>query len=156
MIGKKTVKLTQAGIDELRKELQDLVNTKRPLLVERLEHARSQGDLTENSDYSSAKDELEFMDGRIAELEDVLKRVELIENGGKKADIVDVGTRVTLEFNGGKHVYNIVGEWEADPMNKKISPKSPLGSALMGKKKGDEVEVEAPAGKIVYKILSID
>lgn len=155
-MNKKKVKLTQAGIDELQKELQDLVSTKRPLLVERLEHARSQGDLTENSDYSNAKDELEFMDGRIAELEDVLKRVELIENGGKISGIVDVGTKVTLEFNGTKHVYNIVGEWEADPMNKKISPESPLGSALMGKKRGDEVEVEAPAGKVAYKVLDIE
>lgn len=151
----KQVQLTKQGFTTLKDELAKLVNEKRPKLVERLSYARSQGDLSENSDYSNAKEELEFLDGRILELEGVLKNAKVVNGNGKKGS-VDVGKKVTLKVNGDKHVYEIVGEWEADPKNKKISPESPLGSALIGKKVGDRIEVEAPAGKVVYQILAIE
>ena len=148
------VQITQSGMDALKVELSQLVDEKRPALVDRLSNARSQGDLAENSDYQSAKDELDFLDGRIAELENVLKNAQVVDevkNGG-----VSVGTKVTLKVNGSKTEFHIVGEWEADPMQKKISHTSPLGKALVGKKKGEKVEVEAPAGKIMYEILSVE
>lgn len=149
------VQITKGGLETLKNELDQLVNTKRPRVVERLSSARLQGDLTENSDYHNAKDELEFLDGRISELEGVLKKAVVI-NGRASGSGVSVGTRVTLKVKGATHVYHIVGEWEADPAQKKISHTSPLGQALIGKNIGDSVEVEAPVGKIVYEILQIE
>ena len=146
------VQMTQKGFDALQKELGELREEKRPKLVDRLANARSQGDLSENSDYQNARDELEFMDGKIEELEQVLKKAVVVKANG---DGVSVGTKVKLRMDGKQVVYNIVGEWEADPAEKKISHTSPLGSALVGKNVGDKVEVEAPAGKITYEILSI-
>ncbi len=147
--------MTKDGLKALKVELDELENVKRPKLVERLSYARSQGDLTENSDYSNAKEELEFLDGRISEIEEVLKSVVVVNHNGN-GNGVEVGAKVTLGVNGQKHVYEIVGEWEADPINKKISPESPLGQALFGKKKGEKIEVEAPAGKLTYEILAIE
>ena len=123
-------------------------------MVERLAGARSQGDLSENSEYQNAKDDLEFLDGRISELDGVINSAVVVKSGGKR-NSVDIGTKVTVKVNGNKHVYDIVGEWEADPKEKKISNSSPLGQALVGKKKGEKVKVEAPAGKLTYEILSI-
>jgi transcription elongation factor GreA len=151
----KQTQLTKEGLEALKSELSALVEEKRPQLVERLSFARSQGDLAENNDYQNAKDELEFLDGRIAELDDVIKSAVVVCGNGKK-NSVDLGTKVTLKLNGKEHCFNIVGEWEADPMAKKISHTSPLGTALVGKKVGDKVEVEAPAGKLNYEILAIE
>lgn len=150
----KTIKLTQAGLDGLKAELNVLLNDKRPRLVDRLSNARQQGDLSENSDYQSAKEELEFLDGRIDELSEVVKTAVVAvdpKNGG-----IGVGTKITVKVNSKETVFSMVGEWEADPMNKKISESSPLGLALVGKKVGDAVEVEAPAGKVMYEILAIE
>jgi transcription elongation factor GreA len=151
-----SVKLTKEGLEALKKELTDLVDVKRPKFVERLSNARSQGDLSENSDYQSAKEELEFLDGRIDELEDVLKNAAVVGNGNGHSAGVGVGTKVTVKVKGKENVFDIVGEWEADPMNKKISHDSPLGMALLGKKAGDSAKVEAPAGVVVYEILAVE
>lgn len=150
----KQVKLTKEGQTTLKAELVDLRDVKRPKLVDRLSNARAQGDLAENSDYQSAKEELEFLDGRIDELEEVLKTAQVVGDA-LKTDGVSVGTKVTVKVNGKEHVFDIVGEWEADPMNKKISHDSPLGMALLGKKVGDQAEVEAPAGKVLYEVVAI-
>jgi transcription elongation factor GreA len=149
------IQITKPGLEVLKKELETLTQVKRPKLVERLAFARGQGDLSENNDYQSAREELEFMDGRISELEEVLKNAQVIKANGKTGG-VGIGTRVTLKYNGNKHIFEIVGDWEADPVNKKISHESPLGKALCGKKIGDKVQVEAPAGKISYEILAIE
>lgn len=146
--------LTKEGLEELRAELAEIVNAKRPVAVTRLSDARSLGDLSENSEYAAAKQDLAFIDGRIAELEEILRMAKVITNHGKTH--VDVGCKVTLHVNGKKDVFTVVGEWEANPSQKKISHESPLGRALIGKKSGDAVEVEAPAGKILYKILHIE
>lgn len=146
--------LTKEGLIELKAEYEDLSKNKRPLAVLRLSDARELGDLSENSEYASAKQDLSFIDGRIAELEDILHGAKVITTHIKS--YVDVGSRVTIHVNGKKDVFSLVGEWEADPMSKKISNSSPLGKALMGKKVGEEAEVEAPAGKILYKIVSIE
>ncbi|MGA3291843.1 MAG: transcription elongation factor GreA [Candidatus Microgenomates bacterium] len=153
---KNNFKLTKQGLNELKAELAELCDVKRPKLVDRLANARSQGDLSENSDYQSAKEELEFLDGRIDDLTEVVKTAVVSDGVNKDSDGINVGTKVTVKVNGTKVVFYIVGEWEADPVNKKISHESPLGMALTGKKVGDKVEVEAPAGKLQYEIIAIE
>ena len=148
------VVVTKEGLDALKAEYEELVNVKRPEAVTRLATARDQGDLSENSEYTDAKQSLSFIDGRIAELEVVLHDVKVVTTHAKGQ--VDVGCKVTLHINGKKEEFTVVGEWEADPASKKISHESPLGKALLGKKVGEKVEVEAPAGKILYKILHIE
>ena len=147
--------ITKEGYESLKKELAELTDVKRPKAVERLSYARQQGDLAENSDYHNAKEELEFLDGRISELEEVLKDAVLVSCNGNKSRVA-VGTKVTVKSNHTQHIFAIVGEWEANPVAKKISHTSPLGQALMGKKIGDKVQVEAPAGKVIYEILAIE
>ena len=149
-----TVLLTKEGLDTLKAEYDELANVKRQAAVERLANAREQGDLSENSEYTDAKQALAFMDGRILELEEVLHGVKVVTSHPKGQ--IGVGCKVTLHINGKKEEFTVVGEWEADPASKKISHESPLGKALMGKKVGEKVEVEAPAGKILYKILHIE
>ena len=151
----KQTQVTKDGLEALKKELNGLVEVKRPKMVARLANARSQGDLSENSDYQNARDELEFLDGRISELEEVIRSAVVVQSNGSKNEVV-MGTIVKLKVNDQEHQFSIVGEWEADPAAKKISHTSPLGEALMGKKKGDKVEVEAPAGKMVYEVLTIE
>lgn len=150
----KKIQVTKEGLKALEEELGVLVEKKRPKLVERLSHARLEGDLSENSDYQNARDELEFMDGKISELNGVLKNAEVVKSNGNSEEVA-VGANVKVKVNGSEHVFHVVGEWEADPASKKISHTSPLGEALMGRKKGEKVEVEAPAGKITYEIVEI-
>lgn len=145
--------LTKEGLDTLRSEYDDLVKVKRPATVTRLSDAREAGDLSENSEYVAAKQDLAFIDGRIAELEEILHGAKVISP--KKTGQIDIGSKVILHVNGKKEEFSLVGEWEADPMNKKISHESPLGKALLGKKVGETAEVEAPVGKIKYKIVEI-
>lgn len=150
------VQLTKEAFEALKKELKELVEAKRPKLVERLGRAMSEGDLTENSDYQSAKEELEFLDGRIDELTDVLDNAVVSDPKAKVDGKVGMGTKVTVKIGAKSQVFTIVGEWEADPASKKISPSSPLGQMLMDKAKGEKVIVEAPAGKVVYEIVEIE
>jgi transcription elongation factor GreA len=145
--------LTKEGLEELKKEFDNLVNVKRPEVVNRLAEARTLGDLAENSEYSAAKQDLAFVDGRISELEQILHEAKVVTTRSRKK--IDVGCKVTLHLGKKKETFTIVGEWEADPTQKKISHSSPLGKALIGKKEGEHVEVEAPVGKILYKIIKI-
>ncbi len=150
------VYLTREGLESLKKEYEILTKVRRPLAVERLAATRIVGEMTENSDYTQAKQDLSFIDGRISELEEVLGRAVLIEEDRGKHKQIGIGCKVTVEINGEKKVFHLVGEWEADPVKQKISYNSPLGRSLLGKKVGDKVEVEVPAGKLVYTILQID
>lgn len=147
-------RLTKEGLTKLQIELEGLRLNKRPKAVNRLKTARSMGDLSENSEYSAAKEDLAFVEGRIQEIEELLKNVEIVENhlGGSQ---VILGATIITEVNGIKEELQIVGEFEADPMNKKLSEKSPIGKALIGKRVGEIVEVTVPAGKSKYKILEI-
>lgn len=147
------VLLTKSGYDKLKKELGVLVSQKRPALVERLSLARSMGDLSENSDYQDAKESLSFMDGQIAELDELLHTAKIAKPNGSSS--IGVGHCVKVKVGKIETEFEIVGEWEADPGKKKISHTSPLGLALMGKKVGEKVEVAAPAGKVVYTVMSI-
>ncbi len=146
--------MTKDGLAELKAEYDELVKVKRPAVVTRLSEARDLGDLSENSEYAAAKQDLAFIDGRVVELEEILRAAKVITS--HKRGQVDVGCKVTLHANGKRDVFTVVGEWEANPKEKKISHSSPLGKALLGKKVGEEVEVEAPAGKLLYKILHIE
>lgn len=152
----KKIYLTAEGLESLKKEIQELIDVKRPELLESLSQARNQGDLSENAEYQAAKEDLAFTDGRIDELQEMLKHVVMIDEtskAGKKS--VQLGATVTLQVDGKKQVYTVVGEWEANPQESKISHESPLGKALLGKAVGEKVEVEAPAGKILYTVTEI-
>lgn len=145
--------LTKQGMDRLKNELEVLTSVKRPALVERLALARSMGDLSENSDYQDAKESLSFVDGQVAELEDLLVNASVSKPANNTE--VSFGHAVKVKVGKAEAVFEIVGEWEANPTQKKISHTSPLGKALMGKKIGEQVEVSAPAGKVVYTVMSI-
>lgn len=144
--------LTRPGLDELKKELLEL-ESKRPQLIKRLDEARSLGDLSENEAYKTARREQAFLDGRIVELKDLLKRAKLApkNNGGK----VGIGSKVRVRLDGEEQEFMIVDESEADLAAGKLSHASPIGAALLGKKVGDQIEAEAPIGKVVYTILEI-
>lgn len=150
----KKIQLTKEGFEKLQKEYQDLKQSKQPAAVERLQKARAMGDLSENSEYSAAKEELAFVEGRIQEIEELLKNVEIVENRSNGQEVL-LGTHVIVEVNNHQESFQIVGEFEADPLQKKLSQTSPIGQALTGKKVGDWIEVEVPAGKIKYKIVDI-
>lgn len=147
--------LTKEGFEKLELELKELTGTKRPQAVDRLSKARSMGDLSENSEYTAAKEELAFVEGRIQEIEAILKNVEIVENQ-HNGQVVSLGDRVTVQTNGSTDQFYIVGEYEADPMVKKLSQGSPIGRALLGRRIGDTIEVEVPAGRTSYKVLSIE
>lgn len=154
----KKVYLTQAGLNVLKTEYKELVNKKRPGVLESLSQARNQGDLSENAEYVSAKEELAFVDSRIDELEEMFKNVELIDEkaSANNNNIIVLGSKFTLEVKNEKMNLSLVGELEANPEENKISDKSPLGIAVLGKKVGETAIVKAPAGDIVYKVLSIN
>ena len=146
--------LTLTGYNELAAELADLKDNKLPAAIERVATARAFGDLSENAEYHSARDDHAALVGKIEELTDILARSQIIQTTTSKSQ-VGVGSKVTVAINGTTHEFTIVGEWEADPAEKKISHESPLGKALIGKAVGDKVEVSAPAGKVIYSIKEI-
>ena len=148
--------LTPEGADRLRKELEQLKGAGRENLARRLRAAIQQGDLSENADYISAKEEQGFLEGRIQELERILKNVIIIDENNQHGDTVDVGTHVTIQEDDiTPETYHVVGPQEANPRQGKISHESPIGRALMGHKIGDIVDVETPGGTIHLKITSI-
>lgn len=151
---KKLFHLTQSGIDELKTEREKLLK-KRIVTADAIKTARELGDLSENAEYQSARQEQERTDGRIDEIEHILANVEVIKTvtGGKQ---VQLGSTVTLKHKGGKELLlQVVGTIEADPLAKKISDESPIGKALLGKKVGDEVEIKTPAETTTYTITAI-
>ncbi len=151
-----SVYLTAEGVENLRHELDRLVNVKRPALAERLHRAIQQGDLSENADYIAAKEEQGFLEGRIQQIEMMLRNAVIIQEDGPK-DEVALGSRVTVVEEGVEEEENfrLVGPAEANPTNGKVSNESPLGRALLGHRVGDTVTVEAPGGEIVFRIAAI-
>ena len=150
------VYLTAEGKAELERELKELLEVRRPELARKLKEAVSQGDLKENADYHDAKEQQAFMEGRIQYLENILRSAEIISNDGK-SDEVRIGSHVTIVEDGedDAETYMIVGPAEANPRERKISHESPIGSALLGHRKGDRVRVETPSGELVFKIKQI-
>jgi len=148
-----TVPMTADGMTSLKVELDELRDVKLPEVLERISRAREDGDLSENGAYIFGKQEQEFLEGRISELEDILSNASVVQNSKKSS--VDLGCKVIVSLNGRKMEFHVVGDWEAKPAERKISSSSPLGKALVGKKVGDKVQVEAPAGNVVYTIMEI-
>lgn len=148
------VKLTKEGLSKLQLELEELKKTKRPKAIERLKTARAMGDLSENSEYQAAKEDLAFVEGRVQEVEELLKNVEIVVNNVNHVE-VSLGSRVVVEIDGQRSEFQIVGEFEADPVQMKLSQDSPIGKALLCKRVGESVKVKVPAGEKTYKILEI-
>jgi len=149
--------LTAEGIQKIRAELNHLKTTVRVELAQRLRAAIQMGDLSENADYISAKEEQGFIEGRIQELENVLKKAQVIEESKDAGTIISIGSKVIIkEEDYPEETFHIIGSKEADPQNGKISYESPIGKALLGHRVGDRVSVETPEGKIVFEILEIN
>jgi transcription elongation factor GreA len=146
--------ITKEGYEKLKNELENLLKVKRPEIAKRIETAKELGDLSENAEYHEAKDSQAFNDGRIMEIQAILKNVKIVDSNGSKNE-VSMGSTVEVKFNGEKREFKIVSFNEADPSEGLISNESPLGLAFLGRKKGDEVEVNTPKGIIKYKILNI-
>jgi len=149
--------LTADGAAKLKEELEHLRGVERLALARRLREAVSQGDLSENADYHKAKEDQGFLEGRIQELEHLLKNAIIVESHTGERDTVDIGASVTVqEGDYEPEVYFLVGAKEADSLNRKISNESPVGKALMGKRVGDVVAIETPGGQMQMKILKIE
>ena len=147
--------LTQEGEKKLRAELAELTGPRREELAQRLRSAIQMGDLSENADYHKAKEDQAFLEGRIQEIEAVLRTAVIVEKAS--TDVVTVGSKVTVqEQDFEPEVFHLVGAKEADPRNSKISNESPIGRALMDHKVGEVVEAETPGGKLKFKILKIE
>lgn len=150
---KKQFKLTAEGIAELELEMNNLINN-RSEVAERIKSAREFGDLSENAEYSSARQEQERAEARIAEIDHILKNAEVIA-APKKKDVVELGNTVVLKDGKNEKVFTLVGSVEANPLEGKISNESPIGLALMSRKLGDTVEIKTPASTTQYVIKSI-
>jgi transcription elongation factor GreA len=155
LAGRKEFYLTEEGVAKLTEELDDLVHTKRQEIAARLKEAKEYGDLSENIQWDDAKDQQAFIEGRIAEIENILKHSSVIQ-APKSSKTVDLGSTVHLELEDGVQRYVIVGSTEANPEEGKISNESPIGKALIGRKPGDEIEIEVPSGLLKYKITKVE
>jgi transcription elongation factor GreA len=147
--------ISPEGYKKLKEELETLITVKRREIADRIQRAKDMGDLSENAEYSEAKDAQAFNDGRIAELQQILKNVTIVENGHDH-DKVNMGSIVTAENNNKEKVFEIVSFNESDPVNGKISNESPLGQAFLDKKPGDKVTVNTPKGIQEYTIKKIN
>jgi transcription elongation factor GreA len=151
------VYLTAEGAEKLKLELEELKGPKRDEMAKRLRSAIQMGDLSENADYHKAKEDQAFMEGRIQELEYLLKNAIIIEDNMEPGDAVQVGSCITVqEGDAPEETWYLVGAKEADPRNGRISNESPIGSALLGHRVGDEVTVTTPGGEIRLKILKLE
>lgn len=146
--------LTRQGLDDLRRDYDDLIKNKRPKIIKRIQIAREFGDLAENSEYDAAKEEQSLIEARISELEEVLKKAKIIEPT-QKSDFVVIGSSVVVEINDEIHEFSVVGSMEADPTVKKISNESPVGKALLGLQVGETIEIAVGPVKSKIKVLEI-
>jgi len=147
--------LTAEGLEKINKELKELIEVKRKDVIERIREAAAHGDLSENADYAQAREEQSFTEGRIAEIEEIVKNAEIISTNGH-GNTVTVGSTVTLKVNGSTKKYTIVGSNEANPKEGKISNESAVGMALLGRKAHEKFKVTTPAGEMEYEIVSIE
>jgi transcription elongation factor GreA len=150
--------LTAEGAQRLKEELEYLKGPARQQLSERLRSAIQQGDLSENADYIAAKEEQGFLEGRIIELENIMRNVVIIRNTAANENEINIGATITIQEEDypDQEKYYLVGPKEADPANGRISHESPIGKALIGKHVGDKVDVEIPNGKATFNILKIE
>jgi transcription elongation factor GreA len=146
--------LSKEGLEQIRQELEGLVNVRRAEIAARIHEAKEHGDITENAEYEDAKNEQAFVEGRIQALSALVKNAVVITENHSSTH-VQIGSTVTIQSRDGKESFQIVGSAEAAPAEGKISNESPVGRALLGRKKGEEITVTVPAGDTKYKILSI-
>ena len=154
----KAVLVTKSGLEKLKDELKNYKEVRRKEVAARLKEAIAYGDLSENSEYEEAKNEQAFVEGRIVELEKMITNAKIITDDKSGQDSVQIGTTVTVQNiteNDEPETYTIVGSTEADPINHKISNESPIGSAILGKVKGDVIKIKVPAGVFEFKIMKI-
>jgi len=150
---KKTYQITEAGRAELEAELEEL-KSRRGEIADKIAEARDYGDLSENADYDTAREDQALVETRIAEIEDILANAQIIKasNGSR----ISVGSTVELKSGGKSFTYTLVGPVEADPLEGKISNESPIGEALMGKKVGETATITTPKGEVAYEVISIN
>lgn len=155
--GKKATLLTKEGLENLKEEFEYLQTVKRKEVAARIKEAISYGDLSENSEYDEAKNEQAFVEGRILELDAKIQHAKIIASTGAGSESVQLGTTVHVKnlTTGDSEVFTIVGSTEADPFEGKISNESPIGGALLDRKKGDKIEVEVPGGTVEYEVKKI-
>jgi len=153
-VNNKPAYISRDGLEKLRVELEELVNVRRAEVASRISEAKEHGDITENAEYEDAKNEQAFIEGRIQALSALIKNAVLIDETTSKTH-VQIGSTVELEGDNGKESYTIVGSAEASPGQGRISNESPVGRALLGKKKGDKVTISVPAGDMHYKVVGI-
>jgi len=146
--------ISAEGLEQLKKELEEL-KKRRQEIAKRLEDAKNLGDLSENAEYQEAREDQAFNEGKIVELTQMVRDAVII-NKSKNKDVVRVGSTVEVKSDNGPQAFTIVGSEEASPLEGKISNESPLGKCFLGKKRGEEVVVETPRGKVKYKILAIE
>ena len=149
--------MTAEGLKKLREELENLKNSERPNVIKAIADAREHGDLSENAEYQYAKEQQSLIEGRISDLESSISRAEVIDIKSIKGDEIKFGATIEIEDDesGKKQTYQIVGEYESDIENKKLSVNSPLARGLIGKSKDDTVEINSPKGIKSYKIISV-
>ncbi|MFH1111680.1 MAG: transcription elongation factor GreA [Patescibacteria group bacterium] len=147
--------ITKDGLLKLKQEYKELREARREI-ANRIQEAKELGDLSENAEYQEAKNAQAFNEGRILDIENVLKNAEVIEENDNHSQIIQVGSTITVESGGKKQTYKIVGSNEADPASGVISNESPLGQAFIGRKVSDMVEVQVPKGAVRYKIVSVE
>jgi transcription elongation factor GreA len=155
---KKEVLLTEEGLAKVKEELEYLRTKKRHEVAQRLKEAIAQGDLSENSEYDSAKEEQAFVESRIVQLENMIRNAKIINQDAQNKNYVSIGAKVTIQElpDGEKETYVIVGSAESDPTAGKISNESPIGAELIGKREGEIINVPVPSGTIQFKILEIN
>ncbi|OGF20445.1 transcription elongation factor GreA [Candidatus Falkowbacteria bacterium RBG_13_39_14] len=147
--------VTKEGLEKLKNEKEELEKVRRPEVIERIKRAKELGDLSENAEYHDAREEQSFIEGRILELKEMVNNAVIISDNNGSSKTAQVGSTVKVKIAGIEKDFTIVGPAEADPLAGLISNESPLGRAFIGHKKGEEVEVVTPKGKVRYKILKI-
>lgn len=150
----KEIILTREGLEKIKQELSSLQTVKRPAVIERIQTARSLGDLSENSEYDDARNEQSFVEGRIQELQDMIKKAKVVSKKLTNGE-AGLGSTVVCEVENEKESYELVSSAEADPVSGKVSIDSPLGRGLIGRKKGEVAIIKTPGGEISYKILDL-
>lgn len=153
---KNDILITEKGLEKLKSELKGLVAVRRPEVISRIKGAKELGDLSENAEYSAAKEEQSFVEGRIQELEEVIKHAKIATTSNHHNGSIGIGCTVKVLVDGEEDQFELVGPTESDPAKDKISMDSPVGKALLGHKAKDTVSIETPDGKIQYKIISVE
>lgn len=150
---KKEILITKEGLEKLQAELEELIKVRRPDVINRIKTAKELGDLSENAEYTAAKEDQSFIEGRIQELEQTIKQGRVVTHAN--SDAAGIGSALTVEVEGEQDRFELVGPAESDPENGRISVDSPVGRALLGSKAKDKITVQTPEGSTVYTVITV-